>query len=113
MAPCQDDARRIGEAGTPVTFVAIEGARHKFDADDTRRVFVRNAQTSLAACPIEVDIDTLAAYDRATGQRLQGEAYQAAAKSCAGLGASVEGDRAARDKAAAAALAFLRATFKL
>ena len=78
MAPCQDYARRIGEAGTPVTFVAIEGARHKFDADDTRRVFVRNARTSLATCSIEVDIDTLAAYDRATGQRLQGEAYQAA-----------------------------------
>ena len=111
MAPCQDYARRIGEAGTPVTFVAIEGARHKFDADDTRRVFVRNAQTSLATCPIEVDIDTLAAYDRASGQRLQGDAYQAAARSCMGRGASVEGDRAARDKAADAAVTFLKTTF--
>ena len=83
------------------------------DADDTRCVFVRNAQTSLATCPIEVDIETLAAYDRATSQRLQGDAYQAAAKSCEGLGASVEGDRVARDKAAAAALAFLRQTFGL
>ncbi|MFZ2649934.1 MAG: dienelactone hydrolase family protein [Burkholderiaceae bacterium] len=109
IAPCQDYAQRIGKAGTPVEFVVIKGARHKFDSDDPKRYDVRGAQRTLADCPVEIDIDTLAAYDRFTGQRLSGGAYEAALKnSCRALGASVEGDRGARDKAAEAALGFLR-----
>lgn len=111
IAPCQDYAQRIGAAGTPVEFVVIEGARHKFDMDDPKRTFVRGAQRTLENCPIEIDIDSLAAYDRFSGQRLQGEAYQAAVKSCSAVGASVEGDRRARDKAGQATLAFLSRVF--
>lgn len=112
IAPCQDYADRIGKAGTPVEFVVIEGARHKFDSDDLKRYYVSGAQRTLDACPVEIDIDTLAAYDRFTGQRLSRDAYEAALnKSCRALGASVEGDRSAREKAAQSALGFLRRAF--
>ncbi len=112
IAPCQDYAERIGKAGTPVEFAVIPGARHKFDSDDPGRHYLKGAQRTLEACPVEIDIATLAPYDRFTGQRLSGDAYQAALKrSCSALGASVEGDRSARDKAAQATLGFLRKVF--
>ena len=112
MGPCQDYAERIGKAGTPVEFVVIPGARHKFDDDDTKRYNVRGAQITLEGCPVEIDIATFAAYDRFTGERLQGENYQAVLKkSCRGLGASVEGNRSLREKAAQAAVGFLRKVF--
>lgn len=112
IAPCQDYADRIGKAGTPVEFVVIKGARHKFDSDDTKHYDVRGAQRTLDGCPVEIDIDTLAAYDRFTGQRLSGDAYEAVLKkSCRALGASVEGNRSARDKAAESAVGFLRKVF--
>ena len=109
MAPCQDYADRIGKAGTPVEFVVISGARHKFDDDDTKRYNVRGAQITMEGCPVEIDIATFAAYDRFTGERLQGDNYQAVLKkSCRGVGASVEGNRSHREKAAQAAVGFLR-----
>ena len=108
LAPCRDYARRIAEAGTPVEFVVLEGARHKFDSDDMRRIVVRGAVRSSPECPLEVDIDTLYAYDRSTGQRLAGEAYRDALKACSATGATVEGNRGARDKAAQAVTDFLR-----
>jgi dienelactone hydrolase len=112
IGPCQDYADRIGKAGTPVEFVVIAGARHKFDDDDTRRLRIHGAQTGLEGCPIEIDIATFAAYDRFTGERLQGDNYQAVLKkSCRGLGASVEGNRSLREKAAQAAVGFLRKVF--
>jgi dienelactone hydrolase len=112
IAPCQDYADRIGKAGTPVEFVVIPGARHKFDSDDPGRHDLKSAQRTLEGCPVEIDIDTLAAYDRFTGQRLSGDAYQAALKtSCSAIGASVQGDRSAREKAAQSTLAFLRKSF--
>lgn len=37
IGPCLDYADKIGRAGTPVQFVTLAGARHKFDADDQRR----------------------------------------------------------------------------
>lgn len=112
MGPCRDYAEKINQAGTPAEFVAIAGARHKFDMDEQRRIDVRNAQRTLDSCPIEVDIETLYSYDRTTGQRLTGTAYADTLKSqCAATGATVEGDRKSRDKAAQAILAFLRKTF--
>jgi len=111
IGPCQDYADRIGKAGTPVEFVVLEGARHKFDADDNKRYTLRGATRTRAECPLEVDIDTVYAYDRSTGARLQGEAYTAALKACGAVGATVEGDTRARDKAAQAALGFLKRTF--
>jgi dienelactone hydrolase len=112
IGPCQDYAERIGKAGTPVEFVVIPGARHKFDSDDPGRHYMKGAQRTLEGCPVEIDIDTMTPYDRFTGQRLSGDAYQAALKkSCSAIGASVEGDRSAREKAAQAALGFLRKVF--
>jgi dienelactone hydrolase len=112
IGPCRDYAEKIGAAGTPTEFVAIAGARHKFDMDEQRRIDVRNAQRTFDTCPIEVDIETLYAYDRTTGARLTGAAYTETVKTkCSAIGASVEGDRNARDKAAQAILPFLRKTF--
>ncbi len=111
IAPCQDYADRIGKAGTPVEFVVIEGAQHKFDADDIRRHYIRGATRTRADCPLEIDIDTLYAYDRSSGARLQGEAYTTALKNCGAIGATVEGSNRARDKAAQAAVGFLKKTF--
>ena len=111
IEPCREYADRIGKAGTPVEFVTLDGAHHKFDADDTRRHDVRRAQRTRADCPIEVDVDTFYAYDRTSGARLQGAAYQDAVKACSAVGASVEGNTAARDKAAQAAVAFLKKAF--
>jgi len=113
IGPCQEYADKIGKAGTPVEFIVIKGARHKFDADGLKRMQIAGAQTSRPDCPIEVDIDSMAAFDRTNGQRLQGEAYQAMLKKCAGRGASVEGNAAARDTAAKAAVTFLRKVFAL
>lgn len=112
IAPCQDYADRIGKAGTPVEFVVIEGARHKFDSDDLRRHDIRGAQRTPEACPVEIDIDTMAAYDRFTGQRLSGADFLSALRtSCRALGASVEGNHGAREKAAQSVVGFLRKVF--
>jgi dienelactone hydrolase len=111
IGPCQDYADRIGKAGTPVEFVVLEGAHHKFDADDVKRYNLRTVTRTKAECPVEIDIDTLYAYDRTTGARLQGEAYTTALKNCGAVGATVEGSTRARDKAAQAAVGFLKKTF--
>ena len=92
-------------------FVVIEGAHHKFDADDLRRHYLRGAVRTKADCPIEIDIDTLYAYDRTTGARLQGPAFADAQKGCSAVGATVEGNHAAREKSARAAVGFLQKTF--
>lgn len=111
LAACREYAGRIGETGTPVDFFVVPGAQHKFDMDDTRRVFIRGAQRTSASCPIETDIETLSVIDRASGQRLGGEALAAAQRDCAATGAHVQGDRAARDQAATAIRAFLTRVF--
>lgn len=112
IGPCRDYAERIDKAGTPVTFVTLPGARHKFDQDDARRITLRFAQKTQADCPLEFDIDAMAAHDSRSGERVSGEAYQQLLKQCLTQGAIVEGDRAARDKAGAAVVAFLRATLR-
>ena len=111
IGPCQDYADKIGKAGTPVEFVVLEGAHHKFDGDDLKRYYLRGATRTKADCPIEIDFDTLYAYNGTGGARLQGEAYAAVLKSCGAVGATVEGSHRARDKAAQAAVGFLKKTF--
>jgi dienelactone hydrolase len=111
IAPCQDYADKIGKAGTPVEFVVLDGAHHKFDSDDLKRRYLRSAVRTKAECPIEIDIDTFYAYDRNTGARLQGDAYTSTQKSCSAVGASIEGNTRAREKAAQAAIAFLKKVF--
>lgn len=107
IGPCQDYAERIRAVGTPVEFVVLPGARHKFDSDDTRLHQVRGAQRTLESCPLEYDMAANAWFDRFTGQRLSRESFRSVQQSCGAIGASVEGDRAARDKATAAVLDFL------
>ncbi len=99
VGPCRDYSQSIADAGTPVVFVDFPGAYHKFDQDDQRRVFLRGAQRTVENCPLEVDIDTFITYDMNTHQRLAGEAYQQALKSCSAIGATVQGNKAVRDKA--------------
>ena len=111
IGPCRDYAKQIGAAGTPVAFVVLEGAGHPFDGEELRRVFLRGAQRTLDSCPLEMDIDTLALFDRRSGQRLQGEALQATFKSCSAQGGSLEASRKARDQSAQAALSFLARVF--
>lgn len=110
IEPCKSFADEIRQAGTPVEFVVIPGAHHKFDADDLRRHYNRSVVRSKADCPIRVDIDTFAAYDSRSGARLQGDAYRDMVKECAAQGANTEGNHRARDKAADAAVAFLKQT---
>jgi dienelactone hydrolase len=111
IGACRDYSKRIGEAGTPVEFVSLPGAYHKFDEDDQRRITMRDAQRTLDSCPLEMDIDSLATYDHNTSQRLSGDAIQKAAKSCSTLGATVQGNSSARDKAGKATVAFLSKVF--
>ena len=113
IGACQDYSKRIGEAGTPVEFVSLPGAYHKFDEDDQRHITVKGAQRTLETCPLEMDIDTLATYDHNTGLRLSGDALKQATKSCSALGATVQGNSSARDKAGQATVSFLRKVFGL
>jgi dienelactone hydrolase len=111
IGPCQEYADKIAKAGTPVEFVVIKGARHKFDADGLKRTHLAGAQRTNDDCPLEIDIETFASYDKTNGQRLQGEALQAVMKKCTARGASVESNGAARETAAKAAVGFLTKTF--
>lgn len=111
IGSARDYAQRIGAAGTPVEFVALPGALHKFDQDDQRHTLLKGAQRIREDCPLEVDIDTLATINHNTGQRLAGDALQQAVKACNAVGASVQGDTAARDKAGQAVVAFLLKVF--
>jgi len=113
IAGCREYADRIAKAGTPVEFLALEGTYHKFDAEDQVHFYGRGLVKALDNCPLEMDINDFAYYDRFTGQRLQGEAFQAAAKACMSRGATLEGNPRSRDKAAKAAVEFLRKTFSM
>lgn len=110
IEPCKAFADEIRQSGTPVEFVVIPGAHHKFDQEDLRRRYNRAAVRAKADCPIRVDIDTFAAYDVRSGARVQGDAYRDMVKECAAQGANTEGNHGARDKAADAAVAFLKQT---
>ena len=81
------------------------------DDDDGRRQYLRAASRTKAECLLEIEIDTLYAHDRATAARLQGDAYTAAPRNCGAVGATVAGNARARDKAAQAAVAFLKMPF--
>ncbi len=113
IGPCQVYAKQIGESGTPVEFLTLPGAYHKFDMDDQRRTTIRGAQRTRADCPLELDIDTLATHDRTTSLRLSGDALRQAIKNCSETGASVRGNRTARDAAGQATVAFLHKVFGL
>ncbi len=108
IGACREYAGLIGQAGTPVEFVALPGAHHKFDSDDNRLILVRGAQRTREDCPLQFDVDSLSWSDRLSGERLSPEAMAEVNRSrCAALGAHVQGDRAARDEATRVVLAFL------
>jgi hypothetical protein len=111
IGACQDYADKIGKAGTPVEFVVLKGAYHKFDGDDQKRYYLRGAQRTKAECVLEVDIDTGYVHDRTTGTRLRDEAMKTAQEACRATGANVEGNAGARALAATAAIGFLKKTF--
>jgi len=111
---CQSFAKRIGATGTPVEFVLLPGAQHKFDADNPRRIHLQNAVKTREGCPLEFDVDALAFRDRRNGAAIAaGEVGAFNKANCAATGASVEGDRKSREAAAKAAEAFLKQAFKM
>jgi dienelactone hydrolase len=112
IGPCRDYAALIEKAGTPVQFVTVQGAHHKFDEDDPRRIHVAGAQRMLEACPLEFDIEKGIFIDRFTGQRIAGEQVAAVNKqACSARGANVEGNPRLRARAAEAIVGFLATTF--
>jgi len=113
IGPCRDYAAEIGKLGTPVEFVALKGAHHKFDGDDMRLLKNANLMTTIPNCPYEFDVESFAIMDRTNGQRIPADQIQAITAKCRGRGASVQGNKAARDEAAKAAVTFLRKVFAL
>jgi dienelactone hydrolase len=112
IGPCRDFAAAIAAAGTPATFVTLPGAHHKFDGDSERRIALRRAQSIRPECPLEFDLQTLAHRDRRSGETLSPAAMRDLHRSeCATLGASVQGNHATRDVAAAKIADFLRGVF--
>lgn len=110
---CQDFAQRIAAAGTPAEFLLLPGARHKFDADNPARIHLTRALKIKAGCPIEFDIDALTFRDRRSSAALSFEQMRALAReTCQTVGATIEGNRKARDAAAAAVDAMVGRIFK-
>lgn len=113
MSDCQNYAQRIGAAGTPTEFAVIAGARHKFDVDSSKRVFLPNNSKTKEGCPLEFDVVDLKTRDRRTGEALsKDKAAELGSALCAAKGATVEGDRKARDSAGAAVMTFLNRVLK-
>jgi dienelactone hydrolase len=106
---CRAYADRLRAAGTAVDFVLLPGARHKFDADNPQRIYLRTAVKTREGCPLEFDLQDMAYRDRRSGEALPFDRGQAMLRGelCTDRGASVEGDRKARDAAAAAVIEFL------
>ena len=110
---CKDYAARIAAAGTPTEFVTLPGARHKFDTDNVQRVFARTVQKVRQGCPLEFDIVDATWRDRRSGEALSGDRAQSLGRElCADKGATLEGNREAREAAAKAVLEFLGRAFK-
>ena len=113
LSDCKTYAQRITAAGTPTEFVTLPGARHKFDVDDTRRINARNNIKTKEGCPLEFDVKELKYRDRRTEEILNQASVASINKDlCADKGASLEGDRKARDAAGKAVIEFLNKVLK-
>ncbi|HMS28114.1 MAG TPA: dienelactone hydrolase family protein [Burkholderiaceae bacterium] len=113
LTDCKIYAQRITAAGTPTEFVTLPGARHKFDVDDSRRINARNNTKTKEGCPLEFDVKELKYRDRRTEEILSQASVATINKDlCADKGASLEGDRKARDTAGKAVIEFLNKTLK-
>lgn len=114
LSDCRTYAERINAAGTPTTVVVLPGARHKFDLDDTRLVNLRSNTKSKPGCPLEFDIIDMKYRDRRSGEVLSQDAQLALGRElCADKGATVQGNKEAREAAGKAVIEFLTSTFKL
>lgn len=113
MSDCRTYAQRIGAAGTPTEFVVLPGARHKFDLDSSRLINLPLNSKAKEGCPLEFDMIEMKMRDRRSGEALSQDAAQALGRAlCAGRGATMEGNRAARDTAGKAVIEFLNRTLK-
>lgn len=111
---CREYSQRLRAAGVPGDFVLLPGARHKFDLDNPQRHQLRNVGKTREGCPLEYDVVDLTYRDRRSGEALSLERGQAMLRGelCADRGATVEGDRKAREAAAKAVLDFLTQALK-
>lgn len=113
LSDCRRYAERIGAAGTPTEVVALPGARHKFDADDQRRIDLRWVTKTRQGCPLEFDVTTLSMRHSGSGDVVPQAKVSALLRDlCADKGATIEGDTKSREAAAQAVLAFLNHVLK-
>lgn len=113
MSDCRTYAQRIGAAGTPTEFVVLPGVRHKFDVDSSRLINLPSNPKTKEGCPLEFDIIDLKMRDRRSGDAMTQEAAQALGRElCVGRGATMEGNRNARDAAGKAVIEFLNKALK-
>lgn len=113
MSDCRSYAQRINAAGTPTEFVVLPGVRHKFDVDSGRRVNLPSNTKTKEGCPLEFDMLDLKYRDSRTGETLRPDQVKEITSTlCAAKGATMEGDRKARDAAGKAVIAFLTRTLK-
>jgi len=113
MSDCRSYAQRIQAAGTPTEFVVLPGARHKFDVDSGRRVNLPSNTKSKEGCPLEFDVADMKVRDRRTGEALPADQVREVSRTlCADKGATMEGDRTAREAAGKAVVGFLTKTLK-
>lgn len=114
MSDCRSYAQRIAGAGTPTELVVLPGARHKFDVNNGRRINLPFNPKTKEACPLEFDIADLKYRDRRNGEPLSQDKVQAIGRDlCVDKGATMEGDRKARDTAGKAVVDFLNKVFKI
>jgi dienelactone hydrolase len=113
MSDCRAYAQRINAAGTPTEFVALPGARHKFDTDSTRLVNARRNSKTREGCPLEFDIADMRMRDRRSGDVVpQDKVKPLSDELCTDMGATLQGDPKAREAAGKAVLTFLQKTLK-
>ncbi|MDD2918525.1 alpha/beta fold hydrolase [Rhodoferax sp.] len=113
LSDCQRYAQRIAAAGTPTEFVVLPGIRHKFDVDNGRRINLPSNTKTKEGCPLEFDIVDLKTRDGRSGEVLSQDKVQAINRElCADKGATIEGDRKARETAGKAVIEFLKKIFK-
>lgn len=109
IGDCRSYAQRIASAGTPTEFVALPGVRHKFDVDSSRRINLPSNSKTKEGCPLEYDILDMKVRDRRSGEALsQDKVRELGRDLCTDKGATMEGDRKARDVAGKAVIDFLK-----
>ena len=113
LSDCRSYAQRIASAGTPTEFVALPGARHKFDVDSHRRINLPLNSKTKEGCPLEYDIVDFKMRDRRGGEALSQDSVKEIGRDlCTDKGASTEGDDKAREAAGKAVLVFLSKSFR-